>query len=242
MLLFGGISAALYARERSGEGQRVDTSLMAGALALQNNSLAHVYGADDWRREFVETRLPELRRERASHSQIDAVRQGMRPDPPKHTAHYGVFRTADGSIALGAGSAPARKRLAEATGIDPALAESDPTAFGARLQALMPTRDSADWVAMLREHQVPVAEVRHVDELFFDPHVAAEGLLVDYEHETAGRYRAIGAPIRMSATPFDASRASPGFARHTATILSELGFEPAAIETLCRDGAVVAAD
>ncbi|MES1926058.1 CoA transferase [Salinisphaera sp. T31B1] len=242
LLLFGGISAALYARERTGEGQRVDTSLLGGALALQNNALAHAYGADDWRREFVEQRLPALRRDRASHTQIEAVRHGMRPDPPTHTAHYGVFRTADGSVALGAGSAPARKRLAEATGLDPAIAATDATRFGADLKTLMPSRTSAEWVDLLRACDVPVAEVRHVDEMFFDPHVAAEGLLVDYEHETAGRYRALGAPIRMSGTPFDATRASPGFGQHTAAILTELGFDADAVAGLCRSGAVVAAE
>jgi crotonobetainyl-CoA:carnitine CoA-transferase CaiB-like acyl-CoA transferase len=243
MLLFGGIGAALYAREHTGVGQCVQTSLLGGALAIQNNALAHVYGHDEWRHEFVDEHLPALRKQHATHDDVEQVRRDLRPDPPTHTAHYGVFATADGSIALGAGSAPARRRLAVATGIAAAIADADPMEFGAQLKTLLVERSSADWVDLLRENEVPVAEVRHVDELFFDPHVEAEGLLVDYDHETAGRYRALATPIRMSATPLNLARAaSPCFAVHTRPILAELGFDAAALKQLCEAGAVIASD
>lgn len=241
ILLFGGIAAALYARERTGLGQRVDASLLGGALALQNNALAHVYGEDDWRRQFVEECLPDLRRRGASHSEIEAVRRRMRPDAPTHTTHYRVFRTADGSIALGAGSPLARRRLAEVTGVDEKLMTTDPDEFGARLADLLVNRSSSEWVELLRSNDVPVAEVRHVEEMFFDPHVEAEGLMADFEHESIGRFRGFGVPLRMSATPLSANAPSPPFARHTVSILAELGFDGTAVDALCRTGAVVAA-
>lgn len=240
LLLFGGVAAALYVRERTGVGQRVDASLLGTALTLQNNSLAHVYGADDWRQEFVEERLPELRRRGALHAEIEEVRRSMRPDAPAHTAHYRVFRTSDGGVALGAGSPHARRRLAAATGVDGSLADTDPDEFGSRLAHVMVTRTSAEWVELLRSQDVPVAEVRHLEEMFFDPHLEAEGLVADYEHETVGRYRGIGAPIRMSGTPLAARAASPSFARHTTAILSELGFPPEEVTALLDAGALVA--
>lgn len=240
LLLFGGVAAALYVRERTGTGQRVDTSLLAGALALQNNSLAHVYGEDDWRHEFVNKRLPELRRQGASHAEVEEVRRGMRPDAPTHTAHYRVFRTKDGSVSLGAGSPHARRRLAEATGIDRQLAVTDPEEFGAQLAAALATRTSAQWVELLRAKDVPVAMVGHLEEMFFDPHVEAEGLVADYEHEIVGRYRGIGVSLRMSATPLRPAAASPSFARHTTALLSELGLGESEIAALIDAGAVVA--
>ncbi|WP_219412402.1 CaiB/BaiF CoA transferase family protein [Pseudonocardia nigra] len=239
MLLFGGIAAALYARERTGTGQKVETSLLGGALAMQNNSLAHVYGADDWRREFVEERLPRLRKDSAGHAEIEQVRRAMRPDAPTHTAHYRTFRTADGVIAVGAGSPSARRRLAEVTGVDETLVQTDPEAFRARLAALLVTRGSAEWVEELRAREVPVAQVRHLEEMLFDPHLEAEGLVSDYEHETVGRYRGLGSPLRMSATPFAAGAASPPFAGHTTDLLAELGFDAAETAALCDCGAVV---
>lgn len=240
LLLFGGVAAALYIRERTGVGQRIDASLLGTALALQNNSLSHVYGADDWRNEFVAKQLPELRRQGADHAAIEEVRRSMRPDAPTHTAHYRVFRTWDGSVALGAGSPLARHRLAEATGLDGTLADWAPEEFGTQLAEVLMTRTSTEWVELLRASDVPVAEVRHLEEMLFDPHVEAEGLVADYEHETVGRYRGLGVPMSMSATPLHASAASPPFARHTTPILAELGFDEDEIAGLLDANAVFA--
>jgi len=238
LLLFAGIASALYVRERTGLGQRVDVSLLGGALAVQNNSLAHVYGADDWRPEFVEA-LSGLRRANATHAQVEQVRRSLRPDPPTHTAHYRAFRTADGDVALGAGSPAARRRLAVLTGLDETLALSDPDRFGTLLAQLLRTQPSAHWVSLLQGGDVPVAAVRHVDEVMFDPHVEAEELLADYDHPVVGRYRALAAPLRMSATPLDRRQASPSFAADTAAVLRELGFDEDELSALQEAGAVV---
>lgn len=239
LLLLSGVTAALLARERTGRGQRVDVSLLGGAMTLQNNVLGHVYGHDEWRRGFVEDVLPRLRREGASVADVEAERSRLRSDPPSHTAHYRVFRTADGFVAIGAGSPPARRRLFELTGVtDEQLAE-DPAGLTERLATTLAARPTDHWVEALREHDVPVAEVRHVEELFFDPHVEAEGLVVDLEHESVGRYRAFGSPIALSDTPWRATAASPTFARHTRPILIELGFDEAAVGELARRGAVI---
>lgn len=242
LMLFGAVAAALYHRERTGKGQMVDVSLLGSALTLQNNALAHVYGADDWRHEFVNTHLPALRAEGASHARIEQVRRRLRPDPPAQTAHYRVFRTADGSVALGAGSPHSRRRLIEETGIDGSLADTDPEAFGQQLAGVLVKRTTQEWEQRLRAVDVPVAAVRHVDELFFDEHVEAEGLMADYEHPVVGRYRALGVPFHMSATPLSGrGRGSPVFAHDTEQILTELGFDTPARDALVESGALVRA-
>lgn len=240
LLLLSGVTAALLARERTGRGQRVDVSLLGGAMTLQNNVLGHVHGVDDWRRHFVEESLPRLRRAGAPLDAVETERVGLRSDPPSHTSHYRVFRTEDGFVAIGAGSPPARARLFALTGVTEQLLVDDPPALTRQLAETLAARPSAHWVEALRGADVPVAEVRHVEELFFDPHVEAEGLVADFEHETVGRYRGLGAPIRLSDTPWRAVAPSPSFARHTRPILAELGFDPAAVEELVADGAVVA--
>jgi len=240
IMLFGGIAAALYVREHTGRGQRVDASLLGGALAIQNNALAHVYGADDdWRREFVGVQLPQLRERAAVRAEIEQVRRALCPDTPVYTAHYRTFRTANGVIAVGAGSPATRDRLIEMTGVEGELLDADPAAFRAQLASVFLTRTTAEWVAELRARDIPVAEVRHVEEMLFDPHLEAEGLVADFEHELVGRYRGLGAPFRMSATPLRARAASPPFARHTAGLLAELGFTDEQVAQLCADGAVV---
>lgn len=241
LLLLAGISAALYARERTGTGQRVDVSLLAGALAMQNNSLGHVHEHDGWRTEFVEDRLPALRRAGATRDTVETERRRMRPDPPNHTAHYRIFRTANGFLAVGAGSPGARRRLCEVVGMSTDLADSDPAAFGAALEQALRERTSDEWSKLLTDAEVPVATVRHVDEILFDDHVLTEGLVADYDHPEVGRYRALGVPIRMSGTPMRPSGASPSFAAHTARVLSEVGYSNDDIDQLADSGAVVTA-
>lgn len=240
MLLYGGIASALYVREKTGTGQSVEVSLLGGALTVQNNSLGHVPGADAWREEFVNDRLPELRRAGATGALVESERRQLRPDPPSHTSHYRVFRAADGFIAIGAGSAGARRRLSSVVGLDEDVAAQDPAEFGRQLEAALLERTSKQWATALVEAGVPVAEVRHVDELMFDAHVAAEGLIADYDHPVVGRYRALGSPIRMSATPMTPGAPSPTFAHHTIEILKELGFADDEIATLCSRKAVLA--
>jgi crotonobetainyl-CoA:carnitine CoA-transferase CaiB-like acyl-CoA transferase len=239
MLLFGGIASALYVRERTGEGQRVDVSLLGGALAVQNNSLGHVHAQDDWRVDFVENRLPKLRDANAAGAEVEAERRALRPDPPSHTAHYRIFRTANGFLALGAGSAGARRRLCETVGLDPELADTDPEAFGRRLELVLHDRPSDEWALLLLAADVPVAKVRHIDEMLFDAHALEEGLVADYDHPVVGKYRGLGVPIRMSATPLCADRPSPAFAADTVPVLAEVGMDPAAIDSLLADGAVL---
>lgn len=239
LLLYGGIASALYVRERTGSGQRVDVSLLGGALTLQNNSLGHVHDRDDWRADFVGQRLPALRAEGVSGEVVEEERRRLRPDPPSHTSHYRVFRTADGFIAVGAGSHGARRRLSQSIGVEEDLAERDPAEFGHALESALVEMSSAEWVKRLVEAAVPVAEVRHIDELLFDPHVESEGLVADYDHPVVGRYRGLGSPIRMSATPMAPSGASPTFGFHSRRVLGELGLTEDEIDRLCTQGAVV---
>ncbi len=237
-LLYGGVASALFARERNGHGQRVDVSLLAGALTVQNNALAHAHDHDSWRVDFADRRLPALRDAGASRRRVEDERQASRPDPRHHTQHYRVFRTANGFLAVGAGSPGARRRLCEVVGLPPELARDSPEELGRRLEEALARRTSQQWVEVLEPAEVPVATVRHIDELLFDSHAEEEGLIADHDHPTAGTYRGLGTPVRMSGTPWRAQRPAPQFAADTAVVLSELGFDDESIATLCAQGAV----
>lgn len=240
LLLLAGIASALYARERTGEGQRVDVSLLAGALTMQNNALGHVHHRDEWREHFVEEALPRLRGTGAPRQVVEAERRAHRPDAPRHTAHYRIFRTGDGFLAVGAGSPAARRRLCVVVGLSDQASQDDPEAFGRSLESALAARGAAEWAELLAAADVPVAPVNHVEEMFFDEHVLAEGLLADYEHPEIGTYRALGVPVRMSGTPWEPSDASPSFAAHTDDVLTEAGLDPREIDDLVESGAVLA--
>jgi crotonobetainyl-CoA:carnitine CoA-transferase CaiB-like acyl-CoA transferase len=233
LLLLSGVSAALLARERDPDhrGQKVAVSLLGGALALQGNALHHLYEHDAWREEFVERVLPELRAQGAGPAQVEAARTALRPDVFLR-AGYRVLRTSDGYVAVGAGGRMARARFVAAIGLpDLADAEDTPETVAA-IDAAVAAIDTATLIERLDACDVPVSAVRHVEEMLFDPHVEAEGLLAEHQHPTAGRYRSLVAPIGLSATPFRAAPASPTFARDTRRVLVELGYTAAEIDDL----------
>ncbi|OLM18476.1 MULTISPECIES: CoA transferase [unclassified Pseudonocardia] len=240
LLLLAGVSMALVARDRTGRGQPVDVSLLGAALTLQNNQFSHVDAVDGWRAAFVADELPRLRRAGAGRDRIAAAREAHQPDRLTLTGHYRVFGTADGAIAVGAGSPPTQERLAAIAGMPVDRLRTGTEAVRADLAALFVTRDSAEWVTRLREVAIPCAVVRALDEVLTDPHVEAEGLVADVEHPAIGRYRGLGAPIRFGGTPSEPTRPSPPFAAHTTAVLDELGFTPAEARRLLRSGAAVA--
>lgn len=241
LLLLAGVSMALLARDRTGRGQQVDVSLLGAALTMQNNQFSHVEAVDGWRTGFVADELPRLRREGAGRDRINAARAAHQSDKLTLTAHYRVFATSDGAIAVGAGSPPTQERLAALAGLDVERLRTDPDTVRARLVALFATRSSAEWIAELRAAAIPCGEVRTLDEVMTDPHVEAEGLVADVEHPAIGRIRGLGAPIRFGGTPSDPTRPSPPFAAHTAAVLDELGLTPGEVGGLLRSGAAVAA-
>lgn len=242
VLLFGGIAMALFARERTGVGQAVRVSLLGAALTVQNQSLSHVYGVDEWRHDFVDNELPRLRSAGASMEKIEIRRRAMRPDPPVNTTYYRVFPTKDGAVAVGAASPVARERLFKLTDVTDELLATDPDQLHRRLLKFFGSLPSESAVAMLRAEGIPAEKVRHFEEMLFDPQVEAEGLVADIDHYAVGRYRALGVPIQLSGTPMRASTGSPPFAAHTRSILDELGYGDAEIDCLLTEDAVKASE
>jgi crotonobetainyl-CoA:carnitine CoA-transferase CaiB-like acyl-CoA transferase len=242
LLLFAAVSTALFVRERTGVGQKVEVSLLAGALYLQGNTIHHLHDIDTWRESFVTDVLPRLRQEQASPAAIEAVREELRPDKGIRRDAYRVMRTADGAVAVGAASASLRRRFFELVGV---ADEGGPDGAAERtrlIDASVARQPTSHWVKELSAAGIPVSEVRHIEEILFDEHALQEGLVLDVEHELVGRYRTFGSPIRMSETPFDAHAPSPVFARHARTVLHELGYGDDEIDKLVAAGAVAVAD
>jgi crotonobetainyl-CoA:carnitine CoA-transferase CaiB-like acyl-CoA transferase len=237
LLLLSGITTALFARERLGVGQEVEVSLLGGALTVQNNVFGEFADHDGWRDVFLDEVLPRARAERWDASRLEQTRSRLRPDP-RNTDFYRVFRTADGTLAIGAGSPDLVRLLIKALDVDPD-APRDRQAAG--VEGALAALPSAEAMSLMHSVGIPVSHVLHVEELLRDAHVEAEGLVQDLEHPTAGPYRALGNPIRLSETPFAPTRSSPAFGEHTLQILSELGFSPVEIGSLIDAGAAVGA-
>lgn len=217
-----GILAALHARESSGEGQMVDTSLFEAGII-------HTY----W------------------HSAM-CFATGRAPGP-MGTAHplnapYQAFPTSDGWITVGAANQGNWLRLLDA--LEAPQLRDDPRfstnadrmrnleALTAALTPLFQRRTSADWLRRLEQAGVPAGPVLDVGQMHNDPQALAREMIVETEHPSAGRVKALGLPIKFSDTPGEVSRAAPVFGQHTREVLREHGFAESEIDELAAQGAI----
>ncbi|MEO6462599.1 MAG: CoA transferase [Candidatus Eisenbacteria bacterium] len=219
-----GILAALQARERSGRGQRVDTSLLDGQIGL----LAY-YTTNAW----ATGEAP--------------VRMGNRHP---NLMPYGAWRCRDAWITIGAGNDGLFAALCAALGEPLAGLAADPrfataparvehrAALDEAITAALAGRDAADALARLRAAGVPSGRVRSVPEALADPQVDRRGMVVPLPHPTIPGFRTTGTPVRLSATPAAPRTAPPALGAHTDLVLAELGCDAATIARLRAAGAV----
>ena len=245
LLMAWGIATALYNRERTGVGQKLDVSLLQAALVIQNNSIHHVDAVDGWRAGFVE-HLKTAFAEGRTMAEVLRERETLKPSisPP----YYGFFETRDGHIVIAAGGRGLQVRVAKLLGIeDPAL--SDPNfkiddiaaytrAMRARSAARLAEETTASWLAKFNAAGLPAGEYRLKDEIFDDPHVWENGYLTRLEHEEVGGMTVVAPPVKFSETPMSTTTASPTLGKHSREILAETGLSEEEIDSLVTAGVV----
>jgi crotonobetainyl-CoA:carnitine CoA-transferase CaiB-like acyl-CoA transferase len=114
-------------------------------------------------------------------------------------------------------------------------------ALTALMNARLETRSVHDWISALEAEGVPCGPIHSIADMAADPQTAARQMVVELEHPRAGRTRALGLPIKLSATPGKVTRAAPLLGQHTREVLAEFGFSSEEIEGLLASGAAVAA-
>jgi crotonobetainyl-CoA:carnitine CoA-transferase CaiB-like acyl-CoA transferase len=222
--LFGayGILAALQARERTGRGQVVTTSLlesMVGMLTFQ--AIRYLNGG------------------------------GVSPPAGNHhpiNAPYGVFRTADGYLTLGATGEKRWRKFCELLGVpewldDPRFATNGARyehrhelaeLIGDRLQA----RSSGEWERIFNTEGIPCGPIYRLDQALDHPQVRDRQMVVERPHPTLGTVRLLGLPVKLSATPGDVWRIPPDLGEHTGDVLRELGLSDEDMRRLRAEGII----
>jgi len=200
------ILAALFYREKTGEGQKVETSLIEAQVAWLINVGSNY---------LVSGEVPK--RYGNAHPNI---------------VPYQVFKAKDGYVALAIGNDLQWKKFCELAGVkelaeNPKF-ETNPKRVENRkelikiLDKLMLEKRGKEWIKLCRDNGIPCGPINTIDKVFNDPQVLNRGMVVEVDHPTAGKIKLAGIPMKFSRTPAFVKSPPPLLGEHTNEVLSNL--------------------
>jgi len=209
--------AALYYKERTGKGQKVEVNLLSTAVAMQcQEAVAYLNLGQRFQRSEAGVGSPWL------------------------SAPFGVYPTKDGHITIAMADLPTVGRI---FGLPELEQYADPMdAFHRRdeikraIEGKTPEKTTAEWLEILNESRVWCGPVQSFDEVFADPQVEHNELVVKMRHPKAGEIKLIGFPAKFSETPATYRTAAPLVGEHNHEILASLGYSPTEISKLEAEG------
>jgi crotonobetainyl-CoA:carnitine CoA-transferase CaiB-like acyl-CoA transferase len=211
-----GILVALAERDRSGEGQWVQTSLLQAQIAMMDFQAA---------RFLVEGTVPP---------------QAGNDHP--YSTPMGVFATKDGHVNIAVAAEGQWRKFCRAIGREDLAATPDydenmkryarRPELRATIEATLAGMTSVEVLAALEAAGVPAGPIYRVDEMFSDPQVQHLGIAEPISHPTLGEIRLVGEPMALSRTPSKVETPTPDAGEHTDEILAELGFDAGAVSRL----------
>lgn len=212
------ILAALFHRERTGEGQEIEVPMFEANVAF--NAVEHMtgfafepaIGPYGWKRILSRFRKP--------------------------------YRTSDGYVAIMPYSDDNWRDFFCEIG-QPEMAGNPrcidhPTRIAntdflyALIDKATPSKSTAEWMQFCESHSIAAMPVLSPENLWDDPQIKASGVLGFAEHPTEGRYRSVGMPVRFSGTPASLRTHAPRLGQDSAAVLREAGFDDQAIAELVR--------
>ena len=218
-----GILAALFERERTGKGRRLETSMFDGMLNLLSYIGTLYLSAGE---------LP--------------LPQGSAHE---FTVPWQAFRARDGYIVIATRQENFWRKLCAVLG-EPAMADDPRFATNPKrlehraelvpaIEAILNKRTVDDWLTRLRAAEVPASPVNDLAGAFAEPPVAERGMIVEYDHPDVGRVRLPGNPIKLEGAGPTISHPAPRLGEHTDEVLCDLlGLSAERIAELRRQGAV----
>jgi crotonobetainyl-CoA:carnitine CoA-transferase CaiB-like acyl-CoA transferase len=217
-----GVLAAYVERLKSGQGQRVDTSLFEAGIVQSY-----------WQ---------------SAITLATGLSPGALGSAHPLNAPYQAFPTADGWITVGAANQKNWLRLldvleVEALAEDPRFSGNDArrenlNALTDVLTAVFRKGSTAGWLDKLERAGVPAGPILDVGEVHRDPQTIARGMVCEVPHLTLGSVETLGHPIKFSRTAAAVERGAPVLGEHTREVLNELGYDAEEVGALFRDGVV----
>jgi crotonobetainyl-CoA:carnitine CoA-transferase CaiB-like acyl-CoA transferase len=212
------VTAALYHRERTGEGQSVEVPMF--------ESLAHFVLGDHSAGQTFDPPSGD-----SGYARLLARRPYQTRDGYLCTLVYNDKQWKSFTEAIGQPDIMKDERFATQ-----ASRARNISSIYAWLADLLRTRTTAEWVALMEKADIPVAPVNGVEDVVADPHLAATGFFSMEEHPSEGRLRTMRTPTSWSASPPGAQRRAPRLGEHSAEVLREAGYGDAEIAKMVAGG------
>jgi crotonobetainyl-CoA:carnitine CoA-transferase CaiB-like acyl-CoA transferase len=217
------ISAALYHRLATGEGQEIEVPMFESMVSFM--MLEHLWGES-----FVPARGRVGSERHATPMRWPhATKDGHICIWPSSDKHWNAMRALAGRPDLADNPILADRRTRK---------RNLPKVL-ALLDEIMATRATADWAALLGEAGVPCMPISSLEDVVADPHLAEVGFWNEFDHPTEGRLRLMNPPYTLEKTPADIRRAPPRYAEHTREILEEIGYSDTDAGALIDSGAAL---
>jgi len=217
-----GICAALVRRGHTGRGDTVGASLNNGLISLLSFLAANYFATGE-----------EPQRTGNDHPIV---------------APYGMFRTRDGEVALAPSQEQSYQRLVDALGLaelrtDPRFATNDlrvknRAAINAAVEARLAAETTEHWIETLNAAGVPCGRVMGLAEVFADPQVIDQEMVLEQEHPGHGMVKMLGFPVKFAEAPCALRRPTPEVGADTDAVLAGLGYGAAEIAALRAAGAI----
>jgi crotonobetainyl-CoA:carnitine CoA-transferase CaiB-like acyl-CoA transferase len=214
-----GILAALRHRDRTGEGQLVDISMLDGALSWLAMVAARVFAAGE--------------RPRRGHEVLGGAVVCYRP-----------YACADGWVTLGALEPKFWRAWCEGVGREDLVERQFDrvgSATHAEVERIFRERTRGEWRAFAGQHDCCLEPVLEVEEALESELVHAREMVIEFDQPGAGRVRGLGFPVKLSATPGRVRRPGPALGEHTHEILAAAGYSEEQLRALEGEGAIAGA-
>jgi len=217
-----GVLMALEARHRTGRGQRVDTSLLEGQIAMLSYHLTRYFAS------------------------------GLIPQPSGSGAPlsvpYQAFKATDDWLVIAAFNDRMWSGFCAAVGRqdwerDPRFARASDRGDNRELligliNDHLGTQPAQHWIGRLEAASVPCTLVNRIDQIVEDEQVRARDMIVEIDVPELGRIKVAGLPLKFSQTPGEIRRHPPHLGEHTAEVLRELGYDETKVAALAQRGAI----
>ncbi len=245
------VVAALRHRDRTDEGQRVRSSLLASSILLAGNRTSW-FGATDpdnferFAREIDAARARGADFEEQRDIYIDVFSPAVRLGG---NTYFRYYQTSNGTISVGSTSPTINARIRRIWGLEDPRHNSnfDMTSaedrtklktFAEACEARMLERTSEDWMEAFRAESIPSALVNWPSESFTDQQIEANRFYAELDHDLVGPHKTFGPVVQMDATPLRTHGSSPPLDRDTDSVLEAAGLTAEDLETLRAAGVI----